>query len=64
MSGYKNLPVRWCPHCEATVTLDRVMSGGVEVFKCNNCWALHMSLEDLNTKPSRRDTDATSTTYR
>jgi len=59
----KNMPVRWCPQCEHQVSLERVVSGGQEHYKCCNCWAIHMSLDDLLIKPQRRDSDATSSTY-
>jgi len=59
----KHLPVRFCPQCEHMVALERVVSGGQEHFKCLNCWAIHMTLDDLPLKPQRRDSDATSTAY-
>lgn len=59
----KNLPVRFCPQCEHMVALERIVSGGQEHWKCCNCWAIHMQLDELPLRPQRRDSDATSTTY-
>jgi len=59
----KNMPVRWCPQCEHQVALERVVSGGQEHYKCCNCWAIHMTLDDLPLKPQRRDSDATTSAY-
>lgn len=64
MSGHHNLPIRFCPQCEHTVSLVREMSGGVEVFKCCNCWALHLTLDELDTQPHRRQSDAVIATHR
>jgi DNA-directed RNA polymerase subunit M/transcription elongation factor TFIIS len=55
--------VRFCPHCRNMVELERQVSGGVEVFKCKNCWSMHMNLDDLPLQPRRRDSDAASSAH-
>ena len=53
---------KWCPECEHQVELDRQVSGGIEVYKCRNCWAIHMNLSGLSDRPIRRHDDAASST--
>lgn len=63
MTTRVNEAVRFCPHCRHMVELERQVSGGVEVFKCKNCWSMHLGLDDLPLQPQRRTDDAASTTY-
>lgn len=56
-----NEHVRFCVHCQHMAEMERQVSGGKELYKCKNCWAIHMNLADLPLQPQRRTADAITT---